>query len=151
MWLLLPDPGTTPEELLSSGEAVRFLLTQDTWEDSQYLTVHLRMPKFDVVSDLDLSQGLQNLGVTDVFDSHASDFTPTTTQTEGLYVSTANHAARVMVDEEGCTAASYTVLAVEGAGILPEEEVDFTLDRPFLFAITSEDGLPLFVGTVYEP
>lgn len=151
MWLLLPDPGTTPEELLSSGEAVRFLLTQDTWEDSQYLTVHLRMPKFDVVSDLDLSQGLQNLGVTDVFDSHASDFTPTTTQTEGLYVSTANHAARVMVDEEGCTAASYTVLAVEGAGILPEEEVDFTLDRPFLFAITGEDGLPLFVGTVYEP
>ncbi len=28
----------------------------------------------------------------------------------------------------------------------PEEEVDFTLDRPFLFVITGEDGLPLFVG-----
>ena len=113
--------------------AVRFLLTQDTWEDSQYLTVHLRMPKFDMASDLDLSQGLQSLGVTDVFDSHVSDFTPTTTQTEELYISQANHAARVMVDEEGCTAASYTVLAVEGAGMPPEEEVDFTLDRPFLF------------------
>ena len=151
MWLLLPDAGSTPEDLLSSGEAVRFLLTQDTWEDSQYLTVHLRMPKFDVASDLDLSQGLQSLGVTDVFDSHVSDFTPTTTQTEELYISQANHAARVMVDEEGCTAASYTVLAVEGAGMPPEEEVDFTLDRPFLFVITGEDGLPLFVGTVYEP
>ena len=109
------------------------------------------MPKFDVASDLDLSQGLQSLGVTDVFDSHVSDFTPTTTQTEELYISQANHAARVMVDEEGCTAASYTVLAVEGAGMPPEEEVDFTLDRPFLFVITGEDGLPLFVGTVYEP
>lgn len=33
----------------------------------------------------------------------------------------------------------------------PEEEVEFVLDRPFLFVITSNDGLPLFVGTVYRP
>ena len=34
---------------------------------------------------------------------------------------------------------------------LPEEEVDFVLDRPFLFAITGVDRLPLFVGVVNQP
>ncbi len=29
--------------------------------------------------------------------------------------------------------------------------MDFVLDRPFLFAITAEDGLPLFVGLVNRP
>lgn len=38
-----------------------------------------------------------------------------------------------------------------GAGMPPEEEVEFVLDRPSLFVITSNDGLPLFVGAVYRP
>lgn len=48
------------------------------------------------------------------------------------------------------TAVAYTVMEYESAE--PEgEEIAFTLDRPFLFAITSEDGLPLFVGVVETP
>ncbi len=35
--------------------------------------------------------------------------------------------------------------------ILPDEIVNFTLDRPFLFAITGDDGPPLFAGVVNEP
>ena len=42
-------------------------------------------------------------------------------------------------------------MAMEGATAPPEEEVDFVLDRPFLFAVTSQDGLPLFVGIVHQP
>ncbi|RHO58079.1 hypothetical protein DW094_00440 [Ruminococcaceae bacterium AM07-15] len=38
-----------------------------------------------------------------------------------------------------------------GNGTPPKEEVEFVLDRPFLFVITSNDGLPLFVGAVYRP
>ena len=33
----------------------------------------------------------------------------------------------------------------------PTEEIDFVLDRPFLFYIESEDRLPMFTGIVYEP
>ena len=69
-----------------------------------------------------------------------------------LYLSQTQHAARVAVDEEGVVAAAYTLLAEAGCG-MPEklEEVDFILDRPFLFAITGEDSLPLFAGVVAEP
>ena len=33
----------------------------------------------------------------------------------------------------------------------PEDEVDFTLDRPFLFLLTSSQGQPLFAGVVNQP
>ena len=57
-----------------------------------------------------------------------------------------------MIDEKGCEAAAYTVIMVEeSAAMLPEEEVDFVLNRPFLFAIAGADGLPLFVGIVNQP
>ena len=62
-----------------------------------------------------------------------------------------DHAARVAIDEEGVTAAAYTVMPAPGAAMPPDEEVDFVLDKPFLFAITSETGLPLFMGVVQNP
>lgn len=71
-----------------------------------------------------------------------------TKDTDEIFVSRAEHAARVMIDEKGCTAAAYTVMAVCGASMPPEQEVDFVVNRPFLFAITGNDGLPLFAGIV---
>ena len=160
MWFLLPEEGTSPEELLSDGEAMEFLLfhygsggtTDQDWHNQKYLTVHLSVPKFDVASDLDLIPGLKALGVTDVFDYAVSDFTPMTEDTDGIYVSEAKHAARVKIDEEGCEAAAYTILMMRAGGMMPpEEEIDFALDRPFLFAVTGADGLPLFAGVVNTP
>ena len=52
----------------------------------------------------------------------------------------------VAIDEEGVTAAAYTAMSASDAAMPPEDEVDFVLDRPFLFVLTNEDGLPLFAG-----
>lgn len=151
MLFLLPDEGVTPEALLSDSEAMNFLLSGGgDWEKSKYLIVNKSIPKFDVSSDLDLIEGLQALGITDVFDPETSDFTPMTTDTDGIFVSKAEHAARVKIDEEGVEAAAYTVMAMSGSGMPPEEEIDFTLDRPFLFVITGR-GMPLFAGIVNHP
>ena len=151
MWFLLPDEGISADELLKDEEAMDFLLEREGWENHKALIVNLSVPKFDVASDLNLVADLQALGVKDVFDSEVSDFSPSVKDMEGLFVSKVNHAARVAIDEEGCIAAAYTVMAVCGAGMPPEEEVDFVLNRPFLFAITGNDGLPLFVGVVNQP
>lgn len=154
MWFLLPDEGLSPEELLLDGEAMDFLfaVNQYGWEKQKYLLVNKSIPKFDVSSQFDLGEGLQALGVTDVFDPAVSDFTPMTTDVEvPIILSTADHAARVVIDEEGCTAAAFTVMATAGGAEPPDEEVDFVLDRPFLFCITGNSGLPLFVGVVNCP
>ena len=149
MWFLLPDEGVTPEELLADEAALDLLLSGGESAESKYLIVNLSVPKFDIASDLDLTESLKKMGITDVFDSSISDFSPMTDDTEA-YLSQAKHAARVAIDEEGVTAAAYTVMMAAGAAP-PEEEVDFTLNRPFVFAITGTDGLPLFVGVVHQP
>ena len=38
-----------------------------------------------------------------------------------------------------------------GAAPPPDQEMDFILDRPFLFVVESRDGLPLFAGIVNQP
>ena len=149
MWFILPDEGVSPEELLADEETMEFLLSDGGWDNSKFLTINLAVPKFDVQSQIDLTHGLQNLGVTDAFDRSRADFSPVTDMP--LYVTSATHGARVCIDEEGCTAAAFTVIMDAGAAMPPEEEVDFILNRPFLFVITSEVGMPLFVGIVNTP
>ena len=117
------------------------------------LLINLAVPKFDVASQMDLGEGMQALGVTDVFQPGLADFSPATADWEGppLYLSQAQHNVRVTIDEEGVTAAAYTVMAAAGAAMPPEEEMDFVLDRPFLFVIQGGDAIPLFVGIVNQP
>lgn len=151
MHLILPDEGVSPGELLEDPALTDYLFSPESWQNSEYIKVNLALPKFDVASNTDLTEGLQALGVTDVFDAGISDFSPTITGTDGIFLSQAEHAARVVIDEKGCTAAAYTVMAMSGSGAPPEDEIDFVLDRPFLFVITGANGLPLFIGTVNRP
>lgn len=152
MWFVLPDEDVSPDELLRDEQAMAFILgNKYEWENNEFITVHLSVPKFDVSSDIDLTSGLKALGITDVFDPAISDFTPMTLDTGEIYLSQAEHAVRVKIDEEGCTAAAFTVMAAAGAALPPVEEVDFVLDRPFIFVITGNGELPLFVGIVNRP
>lgn len=152
MWLILPDEGVTPEELLSTGEAMDFLQQNaNEYENQKSLMIHLSVPKFDISSDLEISRQLEALGITDIFVPGTADFTPIIPENDGGYVSQVKHAARVAIDEEGVTAAAFTMIARCGAGMPPKDEMDFTLDRPFLFVIESQDGLPLFAGIVNQP
>lgn len=152
MWLLKPDEGTDATALLQNEDALGFLLANGEWSQTQRARVNLSLPKFDVSSDLDILDTLAQLGMTDVMDGTKSDFTPLTTANDSLELTQAKHAAHVKIDEDGCEAAAYTILGVEATAMMgPEEEIDFTLDKPFVFAITGIDGLPLFVGLVNQP
>lgn len=151
MWLILPDEGVSVDEVLAGNE-VWSMTRNPTWENSKTATVHLKMPKFDVVSQMDLIEGFQALGITDVFDYTVSDFSPLSRELDDLEVTQINHAARVTVDEEGCTAAAFTVMAVDAMGAwITEDEIWFTLDRPFLFVLTGLTDQPLFTSVVNQP
>lgn len=152
MWLILPDEGYTPEELPADPQVLA-LLQSDSYENVKGdMIVNLSLPKFDISSDMKLNNSLKAMGITDVFGPQA-DFSAILQPTPGVtpYLSEAQHAARVAIDEEGITAAAYTVMLECGAAEPPEDEIDFILDRPFLFVVESRDGLPLFAGTVNEP
>ena len=151
MWFILPDEGVSMDALLQNEDVMR-LMSAGEADGGEYARVYFSVPKFDIASQLDLTEGLMELGVTDVFDPDVSDFTPMTTDTDvPIYVSEATHAARVKIDEEGVEAAAFTVITAPCGAAEPEREIYFTLDRPFLFAISSQDGLPLFAGVVNRP
>ena len=152
MWLILPDEGKTPADLLSEGVAIRELM--DGTERVKSMIINLSLPKFDISSKLSLVPTLQKLGITDVF-SPLADFSALIPQTDDLanpYVESIEHAARVSINEDGVTAAAYTLIISYGATAQPpvQEEIDFVLDRPFLFVVQS-DNMPLFAGIVNNP
>ena len=92
----------------------------------------------------------QELGVTELFKPEAADLTALISD-DPAYVTQAEHAARFTMTEEGVTAAAYTVITADNGAAFAEEEIDFTLYRPFLFVLESRDGLPMFAGVVNEP
>lgn len=158
MLFLLPDEGVTAEELLSDPQALAFLSAppKDSWytpepgENIKQLMIHLALPKFDLTAHLDLQEGLNALGVTEIFDPQNGDFSPLTEDVP-IAISTAGQDLRVAIDEEGVTAAARTYFHGCGASMPPEEEMDFVLDRPFLFVLVNDCGLPLLVGLVNQP
>lgn len=161
MWLILPNEDIGVDELLQSNSGWSDLFLSNSTDDAttskqtiehEYLTVNLSIPKFDVSSDMHLEENLPEIGITDVFNSEVSDFSPMIDNSISASVSQIKHMARVQIDEKGCEAAAFTLIMVDRAAeMLPQEEVDFILDRPFLFAITGSSGDPLFVGVVNHP
>lgn len=147
MWFILPDKGVTPEELLNDPETIAFMSTGT--EDTEWCYGELALPKLDVTSDTELSDALKALGVTDIFDPERADISPLYEDMDGAALTKVQHAARLTMDEEGVTATAFTAMGYGAGG--PENQMDFTLDRPFLFVVKTESGLPLFAGIVNEP
>ena len=150
MWFVLPDQGIQVNDLLKEEQVFQLILNTNQWTNKKYVLINQSIPKFDITSQMELSKGLKNLGITDVFEMGTSDFSPMTQGDLDIFLSKINHDTRVAIDEEGVTAAAYTVMSLCGSA-MPEEEVDFILDRPFLFVITNPNGLPLFAGIVNQP
>ena len=156
MWIMLPDEGITPEQLNADGKI--FDLTDKAFDDLvddlsdngfDYCSVALTLPKFDVDAKIDLIEILVRMGIREAFIEGAADLS-NLIKNVPAYVSDVTHAARVKIDEKGCEAAAFTVILLKAEGML-SEPVEFKVDRPFAFAITGSDGLPLFTGIVNEP
>ena len=148
MWFILPDEGYTTADVLADGQYTQMVLQQD-WENEKWMKVNLSVPKFDVNSTMNLRGGLQEMGVTDVFNEGAANFSAITGDVP-IFLTAANQSVRVQIDEEGVKAAAYIEFPGAMSPEPPEEIIDFILDRPFIFAITT-DNIPLFMGTVNNP
>lgn len=150
MWLILPDEGLSTDDVLAQSQYLDMILSSyEEWENKKYMKVNLSVPKFDVSSTANLKDGFVRMGISDLFNPHAADFSASLK--EPAFITAANQAVRVSVDEQGVTAAAYIELPAAGAAMPPEEIIDFTLDRPFLFVITGSGNIPLFAGVVNQP
>ncbi len=150
MWFILPDKSATSQDVLSRGQYIDMVLSQD-WENKQTVIAHLTIPKFDVVEKKSLKDGLMQLGVTDIFSAEKANFSALRSALPA-FAGTIEQASRVQIDEEGVTGASYTEIIYMGS-VPPSNTpdiIDFVLDRPFLFVV-EKDNIPLFTGVVNNP
>lgn len=67
MWLILPDEDKDIGAVLDSGEYLQMIKAPGEFTGSGRVQVELAVPKFDVSSTFDLKDGLESMGVTDIF------------------------------------------------------------------------------------
>jgi len=147
MWFILPDADKSIDDVLAQGQYLDAV--SGSYENTKYMKVNLSVPKFDVSAQSDLRSGLEAMGITDLFDASAADFSASLQ--EPAYITSAKQSVRVAIDEQGVTAAAYIELPGAGAAAPPDEIIDFILDRPFLILITGPHGEPLFAGAIQQP
>ena len=147
MFFYLPEEGADVNDLAADPDVFKATEYNDD-PNLSFPEVHLSVPKFKVSGETDLLKIIEELGITDALDPKTADFTPITEDIDEIYISSAEHAAMVEVDENGVTGAAYTELAMAEGTALPEDEIEFVIDRPFMFIITGADGSILFSGIV---
>ena len=148
MFFFLPNDGVDVNALASDPSIMRALRYDGADKNWSSPEVHLSVPKFKVSGKTDLIEIVRALGLTDALDPALSNFTPLTTEKDNLYLSKAEHAAMIEIDEHGVTGAAYTELALNEGAAEPDDEIVFILDRPFMFIVTGRDGSILFSGIV---
>ncbi len=147
MVILLPAEGRF-SEFEQTLDAARLETTVGALEP---IRVKLAMPKFHYESAFRLKETLGAMGLSDAFAPGAADFSGMD-GTRDLFVQEVVHKALVRVDEEGTEAAAATAVVVGLTAAPPLDEVEVTVDRPFIFLIRDRKTGPiLFLGRVLDP
>jgi serpin B len=153
--VVLPDVQTSLSEVESR-------LTAEALAEAgrgKPVAVNLRLPKFRVEPPTaSLRQELGSLGMRSAFDEPAgsADFSRMASRRPENYLALSEvlHRATLCVDEAGTEAAAATAVVMFPAGITSTrvEPIEFTVDRPFLFAIQHRtSGACLFLGHIHNP
>lgn len=146
MTIILPDQETSVQDVESKLTAEKLLSLRSALHNQ---TVELHMPRFSQSNDFDLEATLSQLGITDMFDESTADLSGINGKKD-LFVSRVVHKAYIDVNEEGSEAAAATASVIQMRTM--ERNVQFVMDRPFLFFIhDSKTSLMLFMGRVMTP
>ncbi len=149
MTVILPNEKKTTKDVIAQ-------LNVDNWRNwmksfkSEKLVV--TMPRFKFSWELALKDILTQMGMKQAFGSGIANFGGISNDMD-LYISSVIHKTYIDVNENGTEAAAVTAVLVVTTGMgEPDLRKYFTVNRPFLFAITEKTtGAILFVGEVTNP
>ncbi len=147
MVVLLPHNGKTVTDMLTE-------INPETWNSLQYRTckVNLKLPRFKAECSYNMEQTiLPSMGMQKAFDPYQADFSGISPIP--LFISRVIHKTFVEVNEKGTEAAAVTAVEISltSAGPLDPDEIDFFVNKPFLFLIRENStGAILFAGKIGE-
>lgn len=156
--LILPNEGVAARSLIDTKEKMLSLF----WivEDKE-MKMAISVPKFDVMSELDLQPNLEKMGFQRAFSKEEAGFSRLTSNVS-LYLGRALQKNQLSFEETQVDVAGYTQVMMP---VTPEEPkttpvppvvveepaMEFKLDRPFIYLISDQDGIPLLQGIVDDP
>jgi serine protease inhibitor len=144
-YLFLPREGVSLRQWVRQLDAARWRAWRKQFKERE---VELHMPKFEITSEHDLRDPLQQIGVRQIFRDGGLRGVVEGAETAG-YIGLWAQQATVRVDERGTEAAAGSAIT---AFVLDYGTVQMRVDRPFLFAIVHEPTeLILLMGVVHAP
>lgn len=149
---LLPKEGVSVQDYVESltGDHLLVLLS-----DPEEIMVLAAMPKFETAYDIEMSEVLKEMGMSDAFDWRTADFSRLGSyhaDNVNIVINRVLHKTFLSVGEQGTKAGAATAveMVAEGAMEIPEYKT-VTLDRPFVYLlIDCETNLPSFIGTMMD-
>ena len=147
MYVLLPAEGKTTSDLIQ--DMSQQALTDHL--DAINMTAHeidILMPRFEIVSDIDLREILKSMGIRTAFTPNAANFS--NMSSTDLYVSRIKQKAKIEVNEDGAKASAVTIAEMLESSPGPQEyqKAEFHANRPFLYLILEEcSHCIFFIGT----
>jgi len=150
MVVMLPSTEKSSQDVIDE-------LSANNWKDwaEEFTTedhVVVTMPRFKFGFDLELNKVLKQMGMVKAFSDQQANFSKISDIF--LYISAVIHKTYIDVNETGTEAAAVTAIVFETTSAGPNEpqKIYFTVDTPFVFAITEKDtNAILFIGEVQNP
>ncbi|XP_037939189.1 serine protease inhibitor 77Ba [Teleopsis dalmanni] len=149
MLVILPRKGVTThkvvQNLRSYGISNIFQKLNESKIGYEEENVEVLFPKFSTSSDFKMMPILQEMGMNDIFDPAVANLSKIS---NNFFVSSIIHTTKIVVDEEGTTAAAITGSVLANKATPPK----FYLNRPFIYLIMEKKtNLLLFAGWIKNP
>lgn len=158
--LWVPDDPLTSDEMIQKSISKKYPSVRGHFKRRQ---LRLIIPKFSLSFNEDIKEGLQQMGMNDIFQEGIADFTPILGENSNAFVSKVNHAVKFELDEDGIEGAAVTAVTISSRSMSSRKTIN--LDRPFYFIVTNRcwennrpkqshcnfENLPIFMGRVVDP
>lgn len=146
---LLPKKGKSLSDLLAKDVLLKISEDQ-RWQKAKVI---LHMPNFVQSSRLEILPVLEKLGYKEIGMFRPGYANLVGRETDGsdrlCRVAQVLQESKIEVNKEGIEAASYTKVDMNKTSAPPPEKilkVEIKIDRPYLYVLTNQSGLPSFVG-----
>lgn len=150
MQLFLPKENYTLDGLVEKLDEDRWNSWQKKFSQEEGT---VQLPKFKLEYETLLNEPLQQLGITDAFDTEKANLSNLIESDTPLHIDEVKQKTAIKVDEQGTEASAATSVAIEMSSANIEDEPFYMkLERPFLFTIYDEElEHIIFIGTIKNP
>ncbi|HHW93931.1 MAG TPA: serpin family protein [Clostridiaceae bacterium] len=143
---ILPNEGVLPETLLANPDFLKLVYEGKR----QTANVVFSIPKFSYRVKIDVFEKMEALGLRDML-QNKPDFS-VMLPAQKAEVSKITQEAFIDLNEQGVEAAAYTEIAMRCTSVpIQDDFVEMIFNRPFIYVISDDAGVPLFVGVINNP